>query len=178
MCKLGFSLTQSDIMELVKEFVEINNIINPFKDNCPGKDWLRGFVARNGISIEQETLISSTRKSATENPQTTSAEKTSTPIQQQQPAYSTALSQGSISDFSKFSKLMKEKPAPISGKEWILTWSLVDAPTPSSFTTPLSIPSAASASFKNLKEKVVKKRRKVDLKTKIISDEAYLEELE
>ena len=55
-------------MEIVKEYVEINEIINPFKDNLPGRDWLKAFMSRNNISMKQATLISSARKSATENP--------------------------------------------------------------------------------------------------------------
>lgn len=68
MNRTGFSPTKDDIKDLVKEFVEINNIKTPFKDNRPGKDWLNAFLNRNRLSMKKACLISSAQKSATENP--------------------------------------------------------------------------------------------------------------
>ena len=67
LCKLGFSPTREHIKNLVKEYVEIHELQTPFTNNRPGKDWLRGFMIRNGLSLKK-CNISSARKSATSNP--------------------------------------------------------------------------------------------------------------
>ena len=67
-CKVGFSPTCSQIKDLVKEYVEIHQIDTPFRNNRPGKDWLRGFILRNNLSLKKANMISSARKSATSNP--------------------------------------------------------------------------------------------------------------
>ena len=66
LCKLGFSPTRSHVKDLVKEYVETNSI-ETFKNNWPAKNWLRLFMDRNNLSMKKANLISSARKSATEN---------------------------------------------------------------------------------------------------------------
>ena len=68
LCKLGFSPTKSDLQNLVKDYVVENNLTTPFKNNCPGKDWIRAFMIRNNLSLKKANMISSARKSSTANP--------------------------------------------------------------------------------------------------------------
>lgn len=49
MCTPGFSATSAQILNLVKEYVEIHNIKSSFKNNRPGKDWLKGFMTRHKL---------------------------------------------------------------------------------------------------------------------------------
>ena len=67
MCRLGFSPTQSQIKYMVKDYVVSHNITTPFKEGRPGKDWLRGFIDRNHLSLKKADMISSARKSSTSN---------------------------------------------------------------------------------------------------------------
>ena len=75
------------------------------------------------------------------------------------------------------------KPVTIPGKVWVPVWSLQDE-APNIMTSTSSTHSNKSFEdilldkIKGPKEKPVKKRRKIDLKTKVISDEAYLAEIE
>ena len=41
LCNAGFSPCRNEIKDLVKEYVTIHKIENPFKENRPGKDWMR-----------------------------------------------------------------------------------------------------------------------------------------
>ena len=68
LCKLGFSPTKIDIQNLVKNYVVEHNLKTPFKNNCPGKDWIREFMNRNNLSLKKANMISSARKSSTANP--------------------------------------------------------------------------------------------------------------
>ena len=68
LCRIGFSPTRENMKDLVKEYVNEHNIANPFKDNRPGKDWVRLFMGRNNLSMKKANMISSARKSATANP--------------------------------------------------------------------------------------------------------------
>ena len=67
MCKLGFSPTREQMKYLVCDYVRSNHIKTPFKDDRPGKDWLRLFMQRKNLSLKAN-MISSARKSATSNP--------------------------------------------------------------------------------------------------------------
>ena len=67
-CQLGFSPTRAQIKDIVQEFVRLRQLDNPFKDDRPGKGWLRGFMVRNGLSLKKANMISAARKSATANP--------------------------------------------------------------------------------------------------------------
>ena len=68
MCKTGFSPTRVEIKNLVKEYVQLHNLKTPFKDDRPGKDWLRMFMDRNSLSMKKANMISTARLSATANP--------------------------------------------------------------------------------------------------------------
>ena len=68
MCCVGFSPTKEQIKNTVKEYVQLHELITPFKNDCPGKDWIRGFMNRNKLPLKKATMISSVKKSATGNP--------------------------------------------------------------------------------------------------------------
>ena len=50
MCNMGSSSQLHDIKEIVQEYVESNKLKTPFKNNRPGKKWVKGFMKRNRIS--------------------------------------------------------------------------------------------------------------------------------
>ena len=75
------------------------------------------------------------------------------------------------------------KPVTIPGKVRVPVWSLRDeapniTPSTSSTHSNKSFEDILLDKIKGPKEKPVKKRRKIDLKTKVISDKAYLAEIE
>ena len=64
----GFSPTNEQIKDIVKEYLQLQKLSIPFKNDCPSKDWIRGFMNRNKLLIKKATMVSSVRKSATGNP--------------------------------------------------------------------------------------------------------------
>ena len=62
-----FSPTKEQIKDIVKEYVQLHELSIPFKNDRPGKDWIRGSMNRNKLSLKKATMISSVRKSATGN---------------------------------------------------------------------------------------------------------------
>ena len=68
MCNVGFRPTKEQIKDIVKEYVQLHELITPFKNDRQSKDWIRGFKNRNKLSLKKATMISSVRKSATGNP--------------------------------------------------------------------------------------------------------------
>ena len=69
MCKLGFSPTVPEILDLVAQYLKTNNILTTsFPSGRPGKDWFYAFIKRNNLLMKKATMISSARKSATANP--------------------------------------------------------------------------------------------------------------
>lgn len=68
LCQVGFSPTRNQLLSLVKDYVENNNVKNPFLDNKPGFDWLKGFMERNKLSMQKANMISAARMAATSNP--------------------------------------------------------------------------------------------------------------
>ena len=68
MYRIGFSPTNEQIKDIVKEYLQLQKLSIPFKNDCPSKDWIRGFMNRNKLLIKKATMVSSVRKSATGNP--------------------------------------------------------------------------------------------------------------
>ena len=69
LCNLGFSPTREEILNLVRDYLNANNInISTFKDNRPGYDWFNSFMGRNNLSLKKANMICIARKSATANP--------------------------------------------------------------------------------------------------------------
>ena len=67
-CKTGFSPTRAEIKNLVQNYVQNHKIKTPFKDNRPGKDWLRIFMKRNNLTMKKVNMICTARLSTTGNP--------------------------------------------------------------------------------------------------------------
>ena len=69
LCKIGFSPSKDEVLDLASKYLKENNIKNAkFKDGRPGPDWLKLFVKCNKLSFEKANMISAARKSATSNP--------------------------------------------------------------------------------------------------------------
>ena len=68
LCETGFSPSRFEIKDMVRDFVRSHKLSTPFKNDRPGKDWLRGFMKRNNLSLKKANMISAARKSATANP--------------------------------------------------------------------------------------------------------------
>ena len=69
LCEVGFSPSQKEIIDLVEEYVSINEInVSQFKDGKPGVDWFHAFMKRNNLSLKKANMIRAARKSATANP--------------------------------------------------------------------------------------------------------------
>ena len=52
----------------MQEYVESNKLRTPFKNNRPGKKWVKSFMKHNRMSLKKANMISSAGKSATSNP--------------------------------------------------------------------------------------------------------------
>ena len=68
LCQHGFSLQQEDVLNLVQEYIRANNIPSRFANDRPGAVWLKNFIQRNNLSLKKATLLSQSRRTATENP--------------------------------------------------------------------------------------------------------------
>ena len=62
MWRLGFSPSRSQLKDIVQDYVTMNKIENPFKNNHPGKDWIKGFMQRNNLSMKTANILSHARK--------------------------------------------------------------------------------------------------------------------
>ena len=52
----------------MQEYVESNKLRTPFKNNRPGKKWVKSFMKHNRMSLKKTNIISSVRQSTTSNP--------------------------------------------------------------------------------------------------------------
>ena len=69
MCKIGFSPTTHEILDIVAAYLKANQIEAPmFKEGKPSREWPTSFIRRNKLSLKKVSMISSARKSATSNP--------------------------------------------------------------------------------------------------------------
>lgn len=64
--KWGFALSQSELAEKVREYVMLNNIPNPFRNNKPGTDWLILFKKRHKLSVKKPQNLEFCRKKSTD----------------------------------------------------------------------------------------------------------------
>lgn len=64
--KWGFRLSRSEILEIVAEYVRVNNIQTPFKNNTPGPDWFIDFRKRHGLSIKKAQPVEYVRRKMTD----------------------------------------------------------------------------------------------------------------
>ena len=68
LCTLGFSRTRSQVTDLAKDYVTLHGIKTPFKENRPGKEWLRDFMQRNKLNTKKANMISYACMANTSNP--------------------------------------------------------------------------------------------------------------
>lgn len=70
LAKWGFALTSREVKQIVSEYVQLNEIQNPFSKNknMPGKDWFSNFVKRHNLSIQKLEKLEMTRRTATADP--------------------------------------------------------------------------------------------------------------
>lgn len=47
MAKIGYGRTRKELCQVVKKILDDDGRVTPFKDNVPGKDWLKGFFSRH-----------------------------------------------------------------------------------------------------------------------------------
>lgn len=113
MCSLGSSPTRSQISDLVQEYVRSHNLKTRFKDDRPGRDWLRAFLDRNNLSLKKATreretpTFGSSKEPASANP----TQCTFTSIE---------------SDCScQTCRTLGPAPLPIPGKLWVPVWTIV-----------------------------------------------------
>lgn len=66
--KWGFALSRKDVLEVVKDFVESNDIKTPFKHHKPGSDWFRDFCKRNGLKLKNLEALEQARRKNTSDP--------------------------------------------------------------------------------------------------------------
>ncbi|XP_046685094.1 uncharacterized protein LOC124370837 [Homalodisca vitripennis] len=68
MAKNGFALSKTEVLDVVKEYVEQNSLTVPFKDNRPGHDWYIGFCKRHKLSLKKMEPLEKARKINTSDP--------------------------------------------------------------------------------------------------------------
>lgn len=68
LCKNGFSPSLDDIRIIVQDYVNANEVENPFINGKPGRRWMERFLAKNNLSLKRATLISKVRLDCTSNP--------------------------------------------------------------------------------------------------------------
>lgn len=64
--KWGYGLTTPELTAKVRDFVVLNNIPNPFKNNIPGKDWVIYFKTRHALSVKKPQSLEYCRKKSTD----------------------------------------------------------------------------------------------------------------
>ena len=57
-----------EIRIIVGEYINTNNVMSPFKDGIPGRQWLERFFKSNKLTLKKATMISRERKYFTSNP--------------------------------------------------------------------------------------------------------------
>lgn len=60
--KHGFGLSKKEVLDLVGQYVNLNNIKTPFRHGVPGTDWFLGFAKRHRLSIKKPQGVEYARK--------------------------------------------------------------------------------------------------------------------
>ncbi|XP_046395793.1 uncharacterized protein LOC124163054 [Ischnura elegans] len=62
MARAGFPFTMQEVIFSVQRLLKELKRPNPFKDSCPGKSWMKGFMRRNpGIAVRMSQNLTTTR---------------------------------------------------------------------------------------------------------------------
>lgn len=64
--KWGFGLSRAEILNLVGDYVRLNDMKTPFKDGIPGEDWFLNFKHRQQLSIKKPQSVEYVRKAMTD----------------------------------------------------------------------------------------------------------------
>ncbi|GFO48476.1 Jerky protein [Plakobranchus ocellatus] len=65
----GWGFTSEEIKDVVQEFVTKNKMQTPFKDVCPGYDWLQNFLKRYPEIVQRKTEQFSNARARAEDPE-------------------------------------------------------------------------------------------------------------
>ena len=66
--QLGFGPTLNEMIEIVQDYVLGNNITTQWRDDRPGYDWAKSFMARQKLSLKKSGLMQLARKNVTADP--------------------------------------------------------------------------------------------------------------
>lgn len=68
LAKWGFALGKKEVLLTVKDYVEANGMVVPFKDGMPGDDWFHNFCHRQKLSLKSLEPLEKSRRVATGDP--------------------------------------------------------------------------------------------------------------
>lgn len=66
--EMGMPPPIAELQGLIKEYIVVNKYETPFKNNTPGRDWIRSFLARNSLTLKKGGMMQLARKSVTSDP--------------------------------------------------------------------------------------------------------------
>lgn len=66
--KWGFSLSKSEILDLIQDYITKNGMETRFKNNRPGDDWWVGFKKRHKLSLKKPERLESSRARQASDP--------------------------------------------------------------------------------------------------------------
>ena len=66
--QMGMPPPIAELRDLVHDFLEVNEFSTPFPDYRPGRDWVRSFLNRHGLSLKKGVMMQLARKSVTSDP--------------------------------------------------------------------------------------------------------------
>lgn len=59
--KWGFGLCRSEVLQVVKFYLDVNKRVTKFKENLPGAEWFVNFKKRNRLSLKKPQAVESVR---------------------------------------------------------------------------------------------------------------------
>lgn len=68
LAKWGFPLSKEDVKNVVREFVEQQELSTPFRNNKPGDDWFRNFCRRNDLCLKRLEALEKSQRQNTFDP--------------------------------------------------------------------------------------------------------------
>lgn len=64
----GFGFSRQEVLDVVHEFVCINNLKTKFRNGRPEKDWLNNFFKRQNLRLKKPEQLEAIRRNATSDP--------------------------------------------------------------------------------------------------------------
>jgi len=62
--KFGYGLSRKEVLTLVGDYLNTNNMLNPFNNGYPKEDWWFGFSFRHKLSLKKTEIVEYARKKA------------------------------------------------------------------------------------------------------------------